>query len=46
MDDGFNFWPLLLNFEHLKTSFNNMYTFIKVLEKAKYVYENGTPIQD
>ena len=46
MDDGFNFWPLKLNFEKFKRCLNNMHLSIKITFKnPEIIYENEKKIQ-
>ena len=46
MDDGFNFWPLKLNFENFKSCLNNMHLSSKfTFENPEIVYENEKKVQ-
>ena len=46
MDDGFNFWPLKLNFEKFKRCLNNMHLSIKfTFKNPEIIYENEKKIQ-
>ena len=46
MDDGFNFWPLKLNFENFKRCLNNIHLPSKfTFENPEIVYENEKKVQ-